>query len=502
MMSSLFIGATGLKSHSEGMSVVTNNLANVNTVGFKQAMMQYQDLTSRFQTADSNYLTNMSQVGMGSRPGEVRTLFTDGGFESGSESTDMAITGIGFFGVQKGDLTHYTRAGNFRFTRQGELLDPNGWNLVGHAIVNGKEDSAVTPVKLDLTSTGFGSMAPKATSALTVCSQLGGITDTSRNDANPFFAMVSNWNGQQTPPIGNTHYSYGQPVQIYDSNGAMHTATVYYDYAGTSGGQTAMEYMVIMDNPSEDASSRAGTRGAGMLMAGTMTFSSNGQLQKVTAFTPPSSGDSQDLSAWTPAAVENGSPVFTAAYSGAAPQTISLDMGLTLGGSSSAGLASAADAAADPGVIFSADTSARLRPVASTAYGNSPSAIAVKSDGYGQGTLREITVSADGVMSGMYSNGQNQDLCRISLYRFTSQDGLYHEGNNHYSATKDSGAAQEGAPGTENFGSLSSYSLEGSNVDYAREFSNMIITQRGFQMNSKIITTSDAMLQKALELKR
>ena len=94
------------------------------------------------------------------------------------------------------------------------------------------------------------------------------------------------------------------------------------------------------------------------------------------------------------------------------------------------------------------------------------------------------------------------ELYRIPLYRITSQDGLRREGGNRYSASLESGEAQEGIPGTENFGTLSEYSLEQSNVDYAREFTNMIIVQRGFQMNSKVVTTSDQMLQKALELKR
>jgi flagellar hook protein FlgE len=105
-------------------------------------------------------------------------------------------------------------------------------------------------------------------------------------------------------------------------------------------------------------------------------------------------------------------------------------------------------------------------------------------------------------MSGKFSNGQVVDLYQIPLFRFTSEFGLRREGGNHFSATRESGEAQEGTAKTENFGSVAASTLEMSNVDASREFVNMIITQRGFQSQSKVVTTADTMLQKALELKR
>ena len=502
MMSSLFIGASGMQSHAEGMSVVSHNLANVNTVGYKQQSMLYSDLISQYQTTSSSTLTNVSQVGMGSAPGSVRTLFTEGGYESGSESTDIGIVGLGFFGVTKNNMTEYTRAGNFRFTKEGALVDPSGWTLLGHSILNGVESRDVSPVQLDMSSKGAAAfMPPKATSAITAASQLGGLKDKSVDAANPFFAMTSKWDGTATPPLAAGNYSYSEGISFFDSEGNSRSARIYYDLAGKSGGQTAVEYVVAFD-PTEDASGFAGTKNAGLLMAGTMSFSSSGYLQNVTAFSPPASGNPSDLSGWTPAALTNGNPTFSVTPKGGATQAIALNMGLTLSGSASSGLASAAAAAGDPAAVFGANSSAKLTQPASTAFGTTCSSISQTRDGYAPGSLREITVSSDGVMTGSYSNGESQDLFRISLYRFTSQDGLRREGNNHYSATADSGAAQEGKPGSENFGTLASYSLEQSNVDYAREFSTMIITQRGFQMNSKVVTTSDQMLQKALELKR
>ena len=507
MMSSLYIGATGLKSHGEGLSVVTNNLANVNTVGFKQHSMQYMDMVSQFVAADSNALTNMSQLGAGSSTGSVRTLFTAGGVEKGSEATDLCIDGGGFFGVTKNGQTHYTRAGNFRFTKTGELLDPTGWNVLGHAITNGVEASATTPIVLDSSSTGVSFMPAKATTNVVSCSMLGGLEEKNRSADNPFFRMTASWDGTASTPLAEGDYGYSEPFEFYDSNGELRQAAIYYDLAGKSGGNTAVEYLVAFD-PAMDASGRAGTEAAGLLMAGTITFDSTGEMINLTAFTPPDSGSPADLSGWNPASLSAaGYPAFTVHPAGndespAVAQDIALNMGLSLSGTSSAGLASAADAAGDAETIYSAGESVTLNSTASVNFGESCAGIVSKKDGYSEGMLTEVTVGEDGVITGRYTNGETNDLYRINLYRFVSQDGLINEGSNHYSATEESGEAQEGVAGTKNFGTMAQYALEGSNVDYAREFSLMIVTQRGFQMNSKVVTTSDEMLRKALEIKR
>ena len=505
MMSSLYIGATGMKPHAEGMSVVTNNLANVNTVAYKQMSMQYSDLMSQYlSAASSGNMTNMNQVGMGAMPGSNRTLFTQGGYETGVSPMDMCITGIGFFGVTKNGLTHYTRAGNFRFNKEGELLDPSGWNVLGRPITGGVESPTPMPIKLDLGPNGIATMAAKATTAISSSSRLGGLEDKTSDPANPFFAMTASWDGTQSPPLGTGKFSYSEPISFYDSSGKLHEATIYYDEVGKSGGLTAVEYLVALA-PGADGSALKGTQAEGLLMAGTLTFSSNGEIANLTAFNPPASGNPADLAGWTPATMQNGQPIMQVQTGGGAAQTITLDMGLTLpnaGSTAGAGLSSAADAAANPGTIYDNTVPKTISAKATNMQGSSPGTLYASRDGYPEGDMRDMYVTNDGIVRVIYSNNQTQDVCRVSLYRFVSQDGLRHEGGNHYSATPDSGVAEEGVPGDENFGTIKDYALEQSNVDYAREFTNMIITQRGFQMNSKVITTSDAMLQKALELKR
>lgn len=502
MMSALYSSTTGLKSHSQGMSVISNDIANVSTVGYKQKDTLYTDLISQYMTSSAVPSVTMSQLGAGSAVGSVRTIFAQGGFSTGENVTDLGIEGTGFFAVSNGTRTEYTRAGNFSFLSTGELVDAGNWNVMGYSITNGVRSNTLSAVTIDTsTQTGVGKMAGKATTSITSCSQLGGLADSNTNAENPFFAMASSYDGTATTPLNTNQYSYAQAIQFYDNTGALQNATIYYDKAGTSGGQTAIEYVVALDDPSLDASSLAGTKSAGLLMAGTMTFSSAGELINVTGFTP-SSGTPDDLSSWTPASVVNGSPAFSVTVAGSEPQTIGLNMGLTLDGSASSGLASAADAAANPSAIYSANASATRGNAASNAYGTAKGSIAQEMNGYGEGFLKDLNVSTEGIVSGVYSNGQSMDLYQIPLCRFTSEDGLKSTGTNRFAATTDSGPVQIGFAETENYGSINSCVLEQSNVDLSSEVTNMIITQRGFQMNSKIITTCDQLLQKAIEIKR
>ena len=139
---------------------------------------------------------------------------------------------------------------------------------------------------------------------------------------------------------------------------------------------------------------------------------------------------------------------------------------------------------------------------ATTAYNSSSPTGAYKQDGYAEGTLSTIGINPDGTVVGRYSNGQGQNLWQIPVCRFTSEDGLRREGSNLFSATEEAGQMEMGVAGTENYGTVNAYNVENSNVDMATEMVNMIITQRGFQSNSKVVTTADQMLQKAMELKR
>ena len=500
MLRALYSGATGMKTLSQGMQAVGNNLANVNTVGFKQQQALFDDLMSQYAGTGNSASTSISQVGLGTRLTDVRTMYGQGPYESGTDVTDLSINGKGFFQVTSGDKTHYTRAGNFRFDKDGNLVDPNGFVLNGRAIIDGVEGGTV-PVSLPPGVNGRNIMPAKATTSITAINNLGA-GDKSTDAANPFFSLLTKWNGAADSPLGSSSYSYKQDIKVYDAAGNARDVTVYFDGAGESGGNKYFEFVVGM-NPAQDGSALAGTSSAGLLMTGTLTFNSSGQLVNMSAYTPTGT-DATNLSNWAPATFgADGAPQFTATFaSGGGAQTVSLDLGLSSStGTWTAGAGSPAAVGSNAANLMGMG-GATLAALSTTAYGGSSSEQRVKQNGYAQGFLAGIDINSDGIISGRYSNGQKDDLYRITLYRFTSEDGLRREGMNHFSATKDSGAAEEGLPDTENYGTVAAKSLEQSNVSMEREFVNMIMYQRGFQTNSKSIMTADTMIQKALEMKR
>jgi flagellar hook protein FlgE len=342
---------------------------------------------------------------------------------------------------------------------------------------------------------------PKPTGKIEIFSHLGGMTDATSNSANPFFSLAAKWDGTANPPLGAGDAGFNEPVTVYDATGQAHTLNIRYDYAGMQNGVKVYEYVVGMD-PAEDASAAAGTRAAGLLMSGTMSFASSGTMIGMTAFTPTGS-DPSDLSAWTQTQLVDGVPAFTANFAGAgAPQSISLDFGLNMSDGWDPAITSPEVGADNSSAFYARTSGATLNKSSTDTYGTAPVSNNQRQDGYGIGQLSDLSINEKGVVVARYSNGQSEDLYQIVLYRFTSQDGLRHEGMNHYSATPESGPAEEGLPTVENFGSIIASQIEQSNVDTAREMTQMIIIQRAFQMNSKVVTTSDQMLQKALELKR
>ena len=504
MFRTLYTGALGMKTISTGMQVVSNNIANVNTVGFKRCMMDYEDTVSQWAGIGNSFITSVNQVGVGSVCSDIRTLHLQEAFESSNTVTDMAINGKGFFGVTDGKNTYYTRAGNFRFTKEGKLVDPNQNQLIGRPIVNGVE-GAPQPIALDYSEKGVGFMPPRATTSILNIMNIGVTTNNYDDPVSPCFAMLSNYDATQPSILGNAGYT--QPIQVYDSNGVMRVINMAVDSVQSVNGQKIYEYVLYANpdpapDPAEDDHELA-ANGSGLLMAGTLTFDSSGQLVNMSAFVPPAEGDAADLSIWTQAPLsESGVPQFTTQFEGApAAQTIAFDLGL-----SGSGWADGATNPAEVGTspfnnlpgLSDAVRSARV----TTGYSGSSSSLNLHQDGYASGSLMNLEIKEDGIIRGRYSNGQSEDIFRMSLFRFISQDGLRREGSNLYSATAESGAAEEGVPGTENFGTVHGNAIEMSNVDLAREFVHMIMTQRGFQANSKSMMTADSMLQKAMELKR
>ncbi|MEG2173101.1 MAG: flagellar hook-basal body complex protein, partial [Desulfovibrionaceae bacterium] len=313
--------------------------------------------------------------------------------------------------------------------------------------------------------------------------------DKSSNVTDTYFGLLKNWSGAESPPLNANEYGYSQAIKVYDAQGVAHEVTAYFDGAPSNTSNKVVEF-VVGTNPNDPKAAASD----GLLMSGTLTFDAKGQLVDMTAFTP--NGSTQDLNKWSMAPLANGLPQFNLKG-----QNITLNLGVAGKG----GWGNAPPNAASIGTNQQAlPTIQPLTPSARacTAYAGSSATNTWQQDGYSEGTLYNMSINKHGEVIASYSNGQDQVLYEIPICRFTSEDGLRREGGNMFSSTPDAGKMQMGRAGTENYGPVLSNSLELSNVDMAREMVNMIVTQRGFQSNSKVVTTADAMLQKAMELKR
>ncbi|MFH0810797.1 MAG: flagellar hook protein FlgE [Pseudomonadota bacterium] len=460
----LFTGISGLNTLGNSMSVVGDNIANVNTIGFKGSRATFEDVLSQsISTA-----AGTAQVGRGTTLSTVNILFQQGSFESTSEPTDLAIGGKGFFIVKQPgtESAYYTRAGQFRFDKDGNFINPAGYVVRGWKLDNeGQDVGAITDIVMD----SFTS-PPDNTGQVKI------ITNVDSRASDLSTVLTDSWDGTASVPISAATYNYQTSLQIYDDLGSSHDLTIYYDMGSTA---NTWEYMVTC-NPDEDY--RAGfcdpdIAERGILMRGEMTFNAaNGTIESLIGETyDPVAADWQDTSTST-----DGYHEFDAQFSEAGnTQTMTLNIGTRWNGT-----AWANDA------------------LSTTQYASSSTTIFQTQDGYATGFLQDVAVDTDGVITGHYSNGQILTLYRVALANFNNPWGLSKEGGNLFRATRISGDPTTGHPGSNGLGRLAPNALEQSNVDIATEFVKMISIERGFQANSRIITTTDNMLQELINLKR
>ena len=576
LSSALFSGISGLSSLGNAMQVIGDNIANVNTVGFKGSTFTFQDLLSQAMFTRSG----TSQVGRGTALADISQSFEQGSFESTSSNTDLAIGGDGFFVVRESTSSslYYTRAGNFSFDEEGNLINPEGYVVQGWAV---DSNGDIVGSTIDIALTSFTSQ-PEATGEITIIANLN--EDQESNST----ILSSAWDGTASTPISSSSYEYQSTVKVYDSLGSTHDVTIYYDKISGS----EWDY-IITCNPSEDKrTDMVGTEAAGLLARGTIDFNeasgalSSLTMSQLTSYTPATPGTSQaivDTGTGTYNTTESGQTSISVnnaealTFLGSATMTLEYDLGSTSfdgidtgGAYPSAAIVSSSssqvevdlngdgstditinlvpEVTGDNSTIIctitgsndwtqlassdinsegyfefaadflgGADTSQDIAfnigtrwngttfapdSLSSTQYASSSTTVFQSADGYGAGDLQEIDVDVEGLITGVYSNGQVLPLYRIALAKFQSVTGLYKDGGNLYRETRESGQATTSLPGTNGLGSISPNSLEQSNVDIANEFVKMITTQRGFQANSKIITVTDQMLADLINLKR
>ena len=274
LASSLFSGISGLSALGNAMTVIGDNIANVNTVGFKSSRVTFQDVLS--QTVATT--AGSAQVGRGTSLANITASFSQGSFESTDSTTDLAIGGEGFFIVRdpNSQSEYYTRAGEFRFDKDGNFTSPAGYIVRGWELdaTSGEDKGSITDVVLQ----SFTSRPQKT-------EQLSLITNLDADASSKSLVLAEAWDGAEANGnyIGETAYEYQTTLKVYDSLGSTHDITIYYDAVDNT---SQYEYIATC-NPNEDSRTGIGLatddNGYGMLGKGVITFNeASGSIEGVT----------------------------------------------------------------------------------------------------------------------------------------------------------------------------------------------------------------------------
>ena len=416
MIGSLFAGISGLSANSTAMTVIGDNIANVNTTAFKSNKSSFANVLSQSLGGSAT-----GSIGRGVEFWGVSPSWSQGSVENTANATDMAINGKGFFMVEDDSgSAFYTRAGEFSFDKDGDLVNPDGLYVQGYTVSSLAADGAITlgPIE-NINVPGQSTAPPQATTTSTLDINL---------DAG---AAVND--------------TYSSTQTIYDSFGnaipLILTFTKTAANAWTAG-------VSVPTGTVADPTTDIGITNANL------TFDGNGNLNTIPT--------------------NNPSITLSNLVNGAADITINWDLFDTAG-----------------------TTYGDL-----TQYAASSTTNFNTQNGYAAGNLRGVSVDEKGVVTGAYSNGQLTPLYQVVLADFPSYFGLSKLGKNLYAESRASGQVMPGVPLGGSLGSISPSAIEMSNVDLAQEFVKMITTQRAFQANSRVITTSDEVLQELINLKR
>lgn len=466
LQGALFTGVSGLSTYSKVISIIGNNIANVNTPGFKESRGNFSDILSQSSGSSGNL-----QIGRGVRMNNVDTLFTQGSFQSTSLASDLAIDGEGFFIVKNPDTGAllYTRTGDFSLNREGSLVNSQGLLLQGFEIdTNGN----ALPFVKDINIAGQ-TFPPHITTGAKISVNLNSadpvITDPNTGGLIAF---------DPTNPVATTNFSTA--LTVFDSLGNGHTAEIYMQKAGDN----AWQWLVTAR--ADDLNGMSGNTLV-TLAQGDMTFTDDGALDTIVTT------DQIDYATGvlTPLVqMEQGANViFDFANGAQLQQSIAFDFGA-------------------PRQVFDSATStfspsqALATADGTTQFASTSSTLFQSQDGFGSGVLQSFSVDPQGVVRGLFSNGQTLDLKQVALTKFPSNSGLNAVGRNLFSQSQLSGDPVVSAPGTSGLGVIVGNSLEVSNVDLSTQFVELIRAQQAFQANARVITTGDELLTETVNLRR
>ncbi|MES1257887.1 MAG: flagellar hook-basal body complex protein [Acidobacteriota bacterium] len=419
-MSTTFSNAlSGLNANSLAIDVVSGNLANLNTTGYKANSVSFQDLIN--ESLGGSGGTTTSSVG-GSTVAQATRSFTQGSIQTTSQPFDAAIQGNGFFVLKSANGAQgFTRSGNFKVDATGNLLTQTGqfvqgWNTVAGTL---NTNGAVSNIKLPIS--GLRTPSPTAN-----------------------ISLAANLNANAA--VGSTDGTFSSPVPVVDAQGNTHVLTVTY----TKTSADIWSYNVTI--PAADLAS--GGTGSSTLASGSFTFDGTGHLTS-----PPATGGPVSI------------PI-TGLSNGAADLTVQWG-------------------------IYDSNGVASL-----TQFAQASANLGSTGDGSPSGQLTDVSIGTNGQVFAHYTNGDAVAVAQLALASVLNPDSMQDLGDNNFGVTSATSLPAIGIPGTGSRGQISGGALETSTVDIAKEFTNLLTYERGYQANSKVITTEDDILQETVALKR
>lgn len=420
MFTSFNTALSALSADTTAIDVVGNNLANLNTPGYKASVVSFSDLVTESLGAG----LGETQVGFGVATPITIRQFSQGAIESSSGALDVAIQGDGFLVVSdptSNGGTLYTRGGSLEVNKAGQLVTATGYQVQGWNAVDGVLDTTTPPTNISVQA---GSLTPPTP------------TKNISLDLNLDASAVS------TP----TPTTFSTSITVYDSLGASHAVSVQFTKDAAAG-----QWDYTMTLPGSDMAN-----GTAATQSGTLTFDSNGNLTSPAAPNPPTTT----------------SP--TLAVSGLA------------------------DGASDMSIawnLYDSSNQPRL-----TSYSQSSAVSSNSQDGSAAAQLTHVGIADGGQVIANYSDGQQVVVGQVAMASIVNPESLIATGNNNYQLSSQSALPAVGLPSTGGRGDILGGSVESSTVDIAKEFTNLIVYQRAYEANSKVITTTDQLSQDTINL--
>ena len=505
-MASFYIPLTGLNADSTALNTIANNLANMNTTGYKSKSVSFSDLF--YQQMGEAGSGDPIQRGSGTQVAAIETDFSNGSPNSTGVDTNVALQGNGFFVVSDGGNTLLTRAGDFSLDQDGSLITADGLSVMGFPAINGKVDTTapltaihipVGEVELPSATTSFG-MAATLNSSAQVGDSLPGTVQVYDSLGRSYQATVkytktatNNWSYNITLPdrlSPSVNASTGDVTFNFGSSGST-PATVDPSTNLTITGLNAAGVSSTINAPSvttgESVGSYATALQNALNAAGiTATVTASGSQLTISGANLTTAGAVVQDPVASSSAI--GSLTFDSNGNLVSPST-------NVSGINFVGLSDGASNLDMTWELYGADGSANLSQVDQTSAVSSTS-----QDGFASGIYSGFSIGADGTVTATFKNGQKLNVGQLALGNVVNLQGLKALGNGEFETTLASGSATIGISGTSGLGTMQGGALEGSNVNISAEFSKLIIAQRAFEANSKAITTFDTVTQETINM--